>query len=101
MTSKLSVPSISNRSSCLSVLGLLLLFVALSGCVSQRLLDSPLCPERDFVLQPVSVIDQSLMQEASPQGFAVLADNDVQLKSYLREIEAVVAAHDEPLGGCD
>lgn len=73
----------------------------LVGCGSQLPLSSPLCIERDFVLQTVSVEDQTLMKDASPIGFGTLAANDLSLKSYLREIEAVVAAHDKRLGGCD
>ena len=65
------------------------------------LLEAPLCPERDFVLQSVSVEDQSLLMEAAATAFQLLADNDLVLKSYIREIEAMVRAHDEPLGGCD
>jgi len=79
----------------------LLATIGLSSCGSQLQLSAPLCLERDFVLQPVSVTDQRVLRDASPVAFEVLANNDLLLKSYLREIEAVVAAHDARLGGCD
>ena len=73
----------------------------LHGCAASLPIESPLCPERDFVLQPVSVEDQRVLHDASPLAFASLADNDLVLKGYAVRLERLIAAHDEPLGGCD
>jgi len=96
-----SQPVALRHQSVLPLLCLVALSTIASGCVSQPLLDAPLCPERDFVLQSVSVEDQGLLIEAQPQAFQALADNDLILKSYIRELESMIEAHDEPLGGCD
>lgn len=80
---------------------LVLVSTTVTGCVSQSLLDAPLCPERDFVLQPVSVASQNSLRLADDSAFEVLATNDLILKSHIRMLETMIESHDEPLGGCD
>lgn len=92
-----------HRALTLSRLTILLLcsISLLSGCGSQLLLEAPLCPERDFVLQTVSVEDQNTLRSADAEAFGVLASNDLELKSHIRKLENMILAHDEPLGDCD
>lgn len=79
----------------LRVLILSLIVTTISGCATKIKYVEPLCLSAQPVISDISVADQLLMRDASMEGFTLLAFNDVELKSWIRETKLIVAAHNE------
>jgi len=80
----------------------MLVVLLLAGCATPFPVEGPICvPLRDFVLEPLSVDQQLTIKRISPSLLGQVAGNDASLKGHIRLLEAVIRAHDEPLGDCD
>lgn len=96
-----STPSICRPYKRLPVLLTILLLCA-AGCSTPALVESPICVPLRPVLVPISAEDQlAIREEVGRDVLEAISTNDLKLKSSVRLLEGLIAAHDAPLGDCE